>query len=458
MKDMYLTSYSVKGIKTLDQLITLSFYKKIISRNPNTQEYNIKGIYGINGAGKSGIIASVEILRNILTDPGYLSNPVAQKNLDEIINKKTGELFIEADYIVKTEDSITLFRYNVSLTKAITGKYIITQENLLAKNATSRSETMDSIFKVVNGEIVSFFSKSNPGGFSDQLVNKTMNLLNTASMSALFYEKIMLSDIEGREQPKEFLWAAIGLLYFLGAQIHVYLDWGDDHRTYVAQSSLESLKDGAVYKDEITKLSMNVSTMNNEFLNVFSVSGNIVSKSMYKNFKKEAEKLYDFLHIFKPDLQKIEVDRKENRDFWICDLVMVYESYKIHAEYESTGIKKLIKLFSYLKEMVRGGIVFIDEFDANLHDVYWCALLEYLMEYADGQLCFTTHNVGPMDILKRRKKSIDFLSEDHKIYSWKNYKKYSPSRLYRSGMIEGSPFNVDSTDFIGVLDTLGEDE
>lgn len=87
---------------------------------------------------------------------------------------------------------------------------------------------------------------------------------------------------------------------------------------------------------------------------------------------------------------------------------MVYDSYKIHAEFESTGIKKLIKLFVYVREMVRGGIVFIDEFDSNLHDVYLCALLEYLMEYGEGQLCFTTHNVGLMDVLKQHKKSIDF--------------------------------------------------
>ena len=64
--------YSVKGIKTLDQLISLSFYKKTISKNPDTQEYNIKGIYGMNGSGKSGIVTSVDILRNLLINPGYL--------------------------------------------------------------------------------------------------------------------------------------------------------------------------------------------------------------------------------------------------------------------------------------------------------------------------------------------------------------------------------------------------
>ena len=101
MKDIYLVSYSVKGIKTLDKLISLQFYKKTISKNPDTQEYNIKGIYGMNGSGKSGIITSVEILRNIIVDPGYLNNPVVQKNLDAMINKRTKELFVEADYMVK---------------------------------------------------------------------------------------------------------------------------------------------------------------------------------------------------------------------------------------------------------------------------------------------------------------------------------------------------------------------
>ena len=156
-------------------------------------------------------------------------------------------------------------------------------------------------------------------------------------------------------------------------------------------------------------------------------------------------------------MKRIDIDRKEDESEYICSLVMVYDSYSIDAEFESTGIKKLIKLFAYLKEMVHGGIVFIDEFDSNLHDVYLCALMEYLMEYGEGQLCFTTHNVGPMDILKQHKKSIDFLSIDHKIYPWTTNGNYSPSKLYRNGMIEGSPFNIDSIDFIGIFDTPEED-
>lgn len=47
MKDIFLINYSVKGIKTLDKLVSLSFYKKTISKNFDTQEYNVKGIYGM---------------------------------------------------------------------------------------------------------------------------------------------------------------------------------------------------------------------------------------------------------------------------------------------------------------------------------------------------------------------------------------------------------------------------
>lgn len=72
MKDIYLTNYSVNGIKTLDKTVSLSFYKKTINKEPDTQEYNIKGIYGMNGSGKSGIVTSVEILRNLIIDTGYL--------------------------------------------------------------------------------------------------------------------------------------------------------------------------------------------------------------------------------------------------------------------------------------------------------------------------------------------------------------------------------------------------
>ena len=142
MNDIYLLNYSVRGIKTLDQLVSLSFYKKTISRDMDTQEYNIKGIYGMNGSGKSGIITSVAILKNLLIDPDYLNNPITQKNLDGIINKKTKELFMEADYLVDLKKDLFCFRYCVTLAKDVSGKYVISQESLAVRKATSKSDEL----------------------------------------------------------------------------------------------------------------------------------------------------------------------------------------------------------------------------------------------------------------------------------------------------------------------------
>ena len=159
MKDIYMISYSVKGIKNLDKLVTLSFYKKTITKTPDTQEYNIKGIYGMNGSGKSGLITSVEILRKLLTDSGYLNNPIAQKNLDAIVNKKTGELFIETEYLLEINDELLKFRYDITLLKSTSGKYVITHESLSFKKATSKREDMDILFEVFHGEVVRLYEK-----------------------------------------------------------------------------------------------------------------------------------------------------------------------------------------------------------------------------------------------------------------------------------------------------------
>lgn len=453
MQDIYLVSYSVNGIKAIDRLVTLSFYKKTIPGNPETKDYNVKGIYGMNGSGKSGIIASVDILKNLLTNPEYMSNPIVQKNLDALINKKTENLFIRAEYIAGLGSGLWLFRYEVTVARAPSGKYVISGEELSFKKATSKGSSLETVFKVSNGEIAVLREKQEDGFWKD-VYKKTMNRLSAASLSALLYEgqlmRLFLYYTKLSRNKTVSGFDGLLMLMIFGQKLHVYLDAADEHKDYLTRNLSEyspelkadTGKSGLI--EQFVKMYRNQIVMLNQ-------SENRIPKKAYKDFEETAGKLCEFLKIFKADLRKIEVDKKEDQDAYVCSLIMVYDSYKIHAEFESTGVKKLIRLFAYLREMVRGGIVFIDEFDSNLHDVYLCALLEYLMDYGKGQLCFTTHNVGPMDILKHHKKSIDFLSENHQVYPWTTNGNYSPSKLYRNGMIEGSPFNVDSIDFISAF-------
>lgn len=458
MKGLYLIQYSVKGIKTLNELVSLSFYKKTFTKGMDIRGYNVKGIYGMNGSGKSAIITSVGILKNILMNSEYLSNAIVQKNLDAIINKEIGELFIEVDFLVQSV--LQMFRYTIKLEKEKSGKYVIAYEKLATKKATSKNDSMLTLLEVNKGELVCD-NKERQDDFLSLFEKKTTNLLETSSMCAIFIDKrIYEIRDEFSELSRDVRFNSMMLLGIFGMSLHVYLDNSDDHKDFLLENFLLPFKYYESKKNidfgQLKFILNDFVDIDSEYIDILSVSENYILKDEYKQFERRVNKLCEFLQIFKSDLRKIEIDKKEDKEYYICSLLMVYDSYKIHGEFESTGIKKLINLFVYLKEMVCGGIVFIDEFDSNLHDVYLCALLEYLMEHGEGQLCFTTHNVGPMDILKRNKKSIDFLSEDHKIYPWKNSGNYSPSRLYRNGMIEGSPFNIDSIDFIGIFEE--EDE
>ena len=56
MKDNYLLSMEVAGIKNIEKPVRLSFYKKTIDKNFDPKEYRVKSIYGANGTGKTGLI------------------------------------------------------------------------------------------------------------------------------------------------------------------------------------------------------------------------------------------------------------------------------------------------------------------------------------------------------------------------------------------------------------------
>jgi len=68
---------------------------------------------------------------------------------------------------------------------------------------------------------------------------------------------------------------------------------------------------------------------------------------------------------------------------------------------------------------------------------------------ASGQLIFTVHNLGPMEILSNvsLKHTIDFLNGSE-ITSWKRNGNYSVVRLYRSGAIKNCPFSINAATFV----------
>ena len=79
-------------------------------------------------------------------------------------------------------------------------------------------------------------------------------------------------------------------------------------------------------------------------------------------------------------------------------------------------------------------------------------MIEFFKIDGKGQLCFTTHNLEPINILKDNNYSLDFLSNDSRLFSWKKNGNKSPLNNYINGLIPYSPFLVESFDFDILLD------
>ena len=71
--------------------------------------------------------------------------------------------------------------------------------------------------------------------------------------------------------------------------------------------------------------------------------------------------------------------------------------------------------------------------------------------YSHGQLIFTTHNASPMDILRTKKHAIDFMSMSGSINPWKEVGNYAPANLYKKGLIQGLPLNIEAEAFMKVF-------
>lgn len=440
---IYLLNMTVFGIKNLRKEVRLDFYKKTVNKKFNPDKYRVKAIYGENGSGKSAIITAVKIFQDLIINDNYLNESKTQVFLEEIINKSTQKFCFACEFLVDLKTSKMVYNYSIEIGKNEKGLYEIQSEILKSKNGNYANNNYDLIFECQNGELFYVDSSDEQREIWEK---KSFNLLTSHSFVYIFLTNLKkdMSDSEVDRADRELL-IHIVLCLTLAMVLKVYLEDEDQHELYFLRKRLkESRLDNQALQAGLQ--------VYGELANVFSsVNEKIVDKQHFERYKRRVEQLTQFIKIFKPELVSIDIDAKENGEQYECELNLNYGDYRINKEFESTGIKKLIRLFDCFVAASNAGIVFVDEMDSNLNDVYLCKLIEYFMYYGKGQLCFTTHNLDPMTVLKENRNSIDFLSSDNHLVSWTSRGNASPENCYKNGMIEDSPFNIDATDFIGIL-------
>ena len=436
--DFYLLGFRLNGIKNIEKEIAINFYKQDI-RNFNRENYNVKGIFGRNGIGKTAIIKGIEILRNIVLDSDYLI--LKSSLLNEIINKKLKECYLSSEFlIIDKNNKKHVFEHSVNL-KIENGKIIITKE-IINKKKLDRKEILKTLI-IENGKINK--EKSNYFKNLDEIEKLSMNLLDRKSIIKLIIDNVEKNiEKEGTNELKsekfEFIY-----LYVLYLKVNVFTHSEDSHYKMVYINFENQNWLDKIYVD---------------YINQEAKKRNILSKTKEKieNLNKNLKRKERFLKLFNPELNKIEFEKKDfDENYYEIEYVFNYKDYKINFEYESMGMKSLFRLFDVLDTVNNGGIVFVDEIDMSIHDLYLNRLIEFFAENGKGQFVFTAHNTSILDTLKKYKNSIDFMTEYQEIKPWIKNGNYSPRKQYLEGMLPNMPYNIEYYDFFEIFNTFEEE-
>ena len=441
----FLLKMSVCGIKNIDKEIEINFYNSTLNKNFDTSNSHVKAIYGANGAGKTGIMYAVDIYQNLVLSPKYLTVCNANGSLNCLINQNTKELKINMVFLYKYNNGKKVFSHLIKI-KKIDSEFKIAEEKLSELSGVNLNNVQkySTVFHSVEGNLVELHKKCK---HFNEWEKSTMNLLSSQSfLCAAILPHVSNKNLDAVGGDIDLLIASVCLLGF-ASSLTIVLQNSDKFIDYsdVLEQFNELVFSHMPKGDDGTPLNV---------LSDKSISYLETQKVLKSKFKEHENYIYNlslFIKVFNDELENIEIKKDENGDYYECENIMVYKNKRISEKFESTGIKKLINLYSALCDLNIGKIVFIDEFDANIHDVLLEKLIQYIMQYAKGQFIFTTHNLGPMDVLQSAKNSIDFLSSDSRIVSWTKNGNYTAASQYKKGLIKYSPFNIEPFSFLGVF-------
>ncbi len=440
---VFLRDITIKGIKNIDKAIKLVFCKKDIRNIDELKAYNIKAIYGPNGSGKTAIVHAFQLMKDIILDGEYLYKEETAKYLFELLNKKTKAIEIKCSYYsIVTNDLFVINTYEIHLAQIGTGFEII-YEKFSEKQKEYSKENIH--FESKDGKVITSV-------FPDFITEGFTNLISKRSFFDIISDySFRYLDIEGEKNDDLYgislnaFNIGLPLLEFVFS-LNTMVDIKDDHLPAIKRT-LPDFEEIIQRRKvpEITRISLKIGYSNLE-----------MTESELNSFKYKMKKKEKFIRLFKPEIKSIDVIERlisvsSYEKTYLVNQFINYGDYSIDLEFESVGIKKLMNLYNVIEAVTNGEIAVIDELDSHINDVYLIQLIEYVSNYAQGQLIFTTHNISPMDVLRSKKMSIDFMSSSSVITTWTQVGNYSPKKLYQNGMIKGLPFNVECEDFIEVF-------
>ena len=436
----YVLRFTTKGVKNIEKITSVDFYNNSISKGKaiSIDKKNVKGIFGINGAGKSAYMLAMDIYNTMTTKSDYLVQDVIKNKLEKLINKSTKELFLEIIFAVSKDDDdykvYEVLKHTIIINYFLNDfnqKTFAVNEKLERLIGNTINSEYEEIYRVNGGKLVI----NNKFPNNDWYLDEYSNRLEQSSLISYTLNSLSKNQDDDLNN-KKLLWYLF-VSFYNSITTKVFIDNEDLQENIILDDVLIKKNDKA----------FDLFRNDDKYVVSFKIMNDIVKKDRYESYKKQVNKLKEFIQILKPNLKDIKIDAKVDGDYYRCNKIFVYDDYEVDEDCESTGIKRIIKMYAYINLAIKGAKVFIDELDANISGVFLDKLLEFFAENGRGQLCFTSHNILSMNILKQYKNSITVFGETGKVVNVVKNGHYQPVNLFYEGFIEDSPFNINSFDF-----------
>lgn len=360
----------------------LSIEDTIFDLTKLTEINHFSLLCGENGAGKSNILKSISLLKELIDyDKNMTISEIYNKYKNKMCN---GPIYLEYDFLLNNKKGSYLL--------VLSEQGVIEEQLRLTLN-----KNICSCYRIHNSEIV----------LSTKFFNNNMNKYKEIICPNLNQYTVLSSLVKITNC--QFLSAFIKAKEDLPLTFFCFIDWINN--ILISNTlDIDLLKGIASkeYKDKLTILAI--------ICNQFLPNIDELYYSIYQYDKNHIEyKLYSKNNNYKKTI-----------DF----------------EKESEGIKQIVYLIYYLLEATKNRIVIIDNIDTNIHPILLKSIIEFFCNKIEGQVIYTSSNSMMLLDIKELKNMIYIV--DHgdikNINSFRRiFDKNNLLSLYCKGIFGGIP-------------------
>ena len=294
---------------------------------------------GENGAGKSNILKSISLLKELIDyDKNMTISEIYNKYKNKMCN---GPIYLEYDFLLNNKKGSYLL--------VLSEQGVIEEQLRLTLN-----KNICSCYRIHNSEIVlsTKFFNNNMNKYKEIICPNLDQYAILSSLVKITNCQILSSFIKVKED--------LPLTFFY------FIDWIND--ILISDTFNINLLKGVANKEYKDKL--------------------ITLAKICSQFLSNIDDLY--YSVYQYDKKHIEYK-----------LYGKYNSYKatIDFEKESKGIKQIVYLIYYLLEATKNKIVVIDNIDTNVHPILLKSIIEFFYNKIEGQVIYTSSNsIALLDI------------------------------------------------------------